>query len=197
MKPTHPDSKQILKLSLVFVIFLGFLSFIWRTESSDIPKQEVQRVSLKKEKITKSTRAPSTYFKPALSRQHNGPQINSVARDEFRSHLANVQSSLPTRPDLQRLSSQEVHRTPKPIIDAGLKLSQIAQTLAQYPEWVPDAISFYRECSARDELASSIRALCFSNLESWAEKSGIEFEEHELVPPRIRRLAADLRSLKN
>jgi hypothetical protein len=197
IKSDSRDAKKFLKLGIVLTIFLGSLGFIWRAENHSSPKQNAQRFSVNEERVNHSAKAPSGSLSPALSRQHRAPQIKSVAREDFRAHLVDVQKSLPTRSDLQRLSPKDVHRTPKPIVDAGLKLSQIAQTLAEYPEWAQDAIGFYRECSGRDELASSIRALCFSNLEPWSEKSGIEFEEHQLVPPRIRRLAADLRSLQN
>ncbi len=110
---------------------------------------------------------------------------------EFRSFAGEVLRDLPTRADLQRLSPEEVHHTPKPVTDAGVKLGEIAEILAKQPELEGDAFGFYESCATGSDYPQSVRALCFFHWERLGKKLGRTIQP-EKVPESVRRIAQQL-----
>jgi len=145
---------------------------------------------------TQSTTHPKTYL-PApveawvqspLQKRHLPEQV--IFKEQFEKLIADTSRKMPTRHDLQQLSSEQVHGTPEVISAAAYRMGAIAQTLEQHPQWTPIALKFYTDCSLHSDYPESLRAVCYSHV---LEKSGNGGQLLRGVPFHIRELAKQLR----
>lgn len=109
----------------------------------------------------------------------------------FRAFTAEVLHALPTRADLQRLSPEEVHHTPKLVVDAGVKMGEIAEILARQPELEGDAFFFYESCATGADYPQSVRALCYFHWDRLGKRLQRQVDSRK-VPESVRRVAEQL-----
>lgn len=82
---------------------------------------------------------------------------------EFEQYTAQVLKELPVLADFKKLTPQEVHHTPEILLIAGQKMGTIAQLLSEHPYFFETARIFYSQCYVRQDLPTSLRALCLAN----------------------------------
>jgi hypothetical protein len=93
--------------------------------------------------------------------QKHYEELNSKSFSEFTERL---QKKLPLKASLANLGHHDVHTTPELIIESARELGRVKQKLKENSELVEDAIVFYEGCIAVEEVVTSVRALCLSNL---------------------------------
>jgi hypothetical protein len=131
------------------------------SQSSTISNQETQNKSAE----GKSDQTPS----PSASIEAN--QINE-AQMQFQGLVKEVNQLIPTQRELQNLSEQQAHFTPKVIVNASLGIGRIAQAISDNPNLTEDGKKFYRACAENEESPNSIRAACYFNYEEILKKTG-------------------------
>ncbi|MGZ3651590.1 MAG: hypothetical protein ACXVB9_15440 [Bdellovibrionota bacterium] len=112
--------------------------------------------------------------------------VNSTTTSTFAKRAEEVQASLPTLDKIKTLSAEEVHSTPVAVLEAGLKLGELAETIEKDPTLAPEGIAFYGKCARRSDISSSIRALCLSDLRELSKKQGLTADESG-IPAEIAR----------
>ena len=98
---------------------------------------------------------------------------------------------LPTKNQLQNLSAEEAHHTPRIVIEAGTKLGQVAEWLETHPETRKEARDFYARCAAQSGGIDSIRALCYYHFVKLTRELGLSDDGEIIaqVPQSIRELS--------
>lgn len=109
--------------------------------------------------------------------------------DEFELLLTEVRDQLPTRAILRNKTAEEVHQPPQELLDIGLEFGKIHDALALQPSRVPAGAAFFAECAGRDDLLTSVRAVCVRNARFW----GVTVDG---LPAEVERVAAALPVLK-
>lgn len=125
------------------------------------------------------------------------PGADPAGESSFSALTSAALSELPRKSDLTRLRPEEAHGTPEAIDAAGLVLGRVAAALAGNRALAPIAAAFYKDCAEAGEVLSSVRALCYSNLERLAA-SGAEgiVADPRSLPEGILELARRLRGWK-
>lgn len=174
---------------ILCVLFFGagYSLFLFYGPKASITHAPVLNSVSIKAAASKSTPVPSKILNSGEA-EVSGEQ----KKKDFIEMAQRILRELPTREDLKSLSPQEVHRSPQILMDAGLALGQVAERLDQNSELIHEALGFYQDCAGNAELPSSVRALCFSNLESRSKAAGIEIPWDDLVSENIRKLAKKL-----
>jgi hypothetical protein len=96
--------------------------------------------------------------------QQSEQQGSIATQREFNELSEKVLRELPTISELSKLSNEEVHQTPRRILEAGLEIGKVVEMLEANPELTPQATQFYEKCSYNSNYPTSVRALCFSHL---------------------------------
>jgi len=117
------------------------------------------------------------------------------ATSTFARRAEEVQASLPTLDKIKSLTEEEVHSTPTSVMEAGLKLGELAEAIEKDPSLAPEGIAFYGKCARRGDISSSVRALCLSDLRDLSKKRGQAADESG-IPAEITRMAAVLKGSK-
>lgn len=133
---------------------------------------------------TNESSAKPTEIERAFAKQHLNLK-KKLTREEFAKLSQNVLSSLPNKATLKKLTDEEVHETPKIIMEAGVKLGLIAQAIANEPSLQKDGFEFYRACATSEKNPNSVRALCFSNYLAFGKKLGLTTNEN-IVPANVK-----------
>lgn len=121
------------------------------------------------------------------------PKVESLVK--FNWLAKKTLAGLPTTVALRKLPPEEFHETPRLIRQAGKELGAIAQWLEDEPSLKPAGALFYQACFQREDIASSVRALCLSNHRALREAAGDPegwSEEENKVHAEVKRLAAFL-----
>ena len=111
----------------------------------------------------------------------------------FEALRATAIGSIPTSADIQKLSSEDVHMTPKAIVEAAVEIGRVAEMIEAHPELSSQGLAFYRECAEKESAVESIRATCLSDFTTLRKRSG-NSEALPKVPKRIALLAEKLSS---
>ena len=122
------------------------------------------------------------------------PEVKKITIEEFRALAKKVAKELPTKEQMQSLSAEEAHGTPKPIMEAGNQLGDIAEALDKNPDLSKDGFSFYEGCSKSGKRPDSVRALCYANYKKLGEKMGYPLRS-DAAPRRVKDLAKNLEGL--
>lgn len=118
--------------------------------------------------------------------------VGSLSPAEFSQRLEAANAKLPTFEQIQKLSAEQVHRTPKIVVDAGLELGDIAEAIEKNPALTPQGLEFYDQCAKRSGVAEAVRATCLASLRDLAHSTGQRVNEKG-IPANIRNLATKLR----
>lgn len=122
--------------------------------------------------------------------EENAP-LPDLSNEElaFRERADKVLADFPEKQILKN-PDRDLHRPPPELADAGAELGAIEDLLDDYPHLVKEGLRFYRKCALKDELLTSLRALCLHNLKTRAKKAGKEKEiRWKEFPEQIHRLA--------
>lgn len=122
------------------------------------------------------TMTPSTQTETAVTLTGATP-TGAMTADEFRRLTDRVEAGLPTFNQVKNLREEELHHTPKILIQAGADIGDVAEAVAHNPELAPQAAAFYARCAHREELATTVRALCLANARKSAKQSGTPVDE--------------------
>jgi len=96
----------------------------------------------------------------------------TAKRQDFARYASALLQSLPTTRSIKgmHLQAEEVHRAPAFLVSAARSMGTIAQVLAENPEFAPEALTFYSDCAANDDLMIQIRTLCRTHVQELAAK---------------------------
>lgn len=139
------------------------------------------------------TNAKPTVIERAFAKQHLNLE-KKLTKEEFAKLSQNILGSLPNKAELKKLTNEEVHETPKIIMEAGVKLGLIAQAIANEPGLQKDGFEFYRACASSEKNPNSVRALCFSNYLAFGKKLGLSTNEN-IVPASVKTTISRLQKL--
>lgn len=110
------------------------------------------------------------------------------ANEKFETYLTETLSNLPNKTKLQKLSPDEIHYSPRMIMEAGARLGRIKRQLKLNANFVPSAMKFYTECASQNDGATPVRGLCLANLIHLKTKAG-ETVDKTKYPARVFELA--------
>ena len=122
--------------------------------------------------------------------EENGP-LPDISNEElaFRERAERVLSDFPQKQILKD-PDRDLHRPPPELADAGAELGAIEDLLDDYPNLINEGLRFYKKCALKDDLLTSLRALCLHNLKTRAKKAGKEKEiRWKEFPDQLHRLA--------
>jgi hypothetical protein len=123
------------------------------------------------------------------------PAALPLTPEEFSRRAESVLASLPTLDQLHALSAEELHRTPRAVLDAGAAIGDLAEAVAKNPSLAPEALGFYGKCARRENASTSVRAACLSDLRELSRRQGTPADETG-IPSSVTKLADKLGSAK-
>jgi hypothetical protein len=125
------------------------------------------------------------------------PQETSVApitHEGLERLMIEAEKAIPSRAELRKLTSEEVHETPATIRAAGFSLGRVAEAVSREPSLAADAFPFYEKCARNVDYPSSVRALCYSDYERIG--NGLDLPVNpDVVPASVRELADKVKGL--
>ncbi len=107
-------------------------------------------------------------------RSYTEAEINQMTIEEFKDLALATEANLPTVNDIRKLPPGALHHVPAPVIQAGKDLGLIKEILIAHPNFTDEANVLYENCSEKDELPQSVRALCLTNLIQNKKAQGIK-----------------------
>lgn len=122
--------------------------------------------------------------------EDNAP-LPDISSEElaFRERAERVLADFPQK-HLLKDPNRDLHRPPPELADAGAELGAIEDLLDDYPDLINEGLRFYKKCALKDELLTSLRALCLHNLKNRAKKTGKEASiRWSEFPDQLHRLA--------
>ena len=134
--------------------------------------------------------------KPILLKKRNytEAEIQNMSLQEFKDLLSTTEANLPTIADIRKLPPGALHHVPEPVIQAGRDLGLLKEVLAVHPNYAEEANTLYENCSEKDELPQSVRALCLTNLiqnkKAQGEKLNLSLYPKEIV--ELSKLVIDI-----
>lgn len=134
--------------------------------------------------------------KPILlkKRNYSEAEIQRMTIEEFKDLATSTEASLPTISDIRKLPPGALHHVPEPVIQAGRDLGLVKEILAVHPSFTDEANVLYENCSDKDELPQSVRALCLTNLiqnkKAQGEKLNLSLYPKEIV--ELTKLVIDI-----
>lgn len=198
--------KKWLPIIVAFGILIGFGVLLITTRQTSIvpPSTEIEALNPNSESLNPSDLEKEKKSEPNTVAQSVGPTIGNqgnavdpkqhLTLEEFKVLAQQISKSLPTKQDLQKISPEDAHLTPSPILLAGERLGQIAQAVYNEPALGEEAMIFYLDCANAPMYPDSVRALCYSNYKALAKKLGRTIQENT-VPAAIRKLADKLQGI--
>lgn len=127
-------------------------------------------------------------------RNYTEAEIQKMTIEEFKDLAMTTEANLPTIGDIRKLPPGALHHVPEPVIQAGKDLGLIKEILVVHPNFTEEANILYENCSEKDELPQSVRALCLTNLiqnkKSQGEKLNLSSYPKEIV--ELTKLVIDI-----
>lgn len=117
------------------------------------------------------------------------------ARAKFNALTKEAWNTIPTKAQLQKLTSEQAHYTPKELLAAGDQIGRVAEALRTDPGLAEEGMRFFGACATEASFANSVRALCVHQLERQLAAKGRTlgtFPGIEKVPEAVRELAEKL-----
>ncbi len=119
--------------------------------------------------------------------------LRSKIEKKTRVLISEAELSIPTFEMMKNKTTEEVHHTPKEIIESSRKLGALAEHLAGNPTLIPESLPFYASCALKKDALNPIRALCTYRLlrykKNWTEKTRDDFSK---IPKTILALAKEI-----
>lgn len=106
----------------------------------------------------------------------------------FNNYVDETLKKLPTKEKLEGLNNDDVHHTPKFIMETGLRLGKIKKQVKLNKDFAPKAMDFYEGCAKKDESFTPIRGLCLANLMYLKKELGESFDPSP-YPEKVQDLA--------
>jgi hypothetical protein len=106
----------------------------------------------------------------------------------FTSYVEDTYKSLPNLEAARGLKDEEVHRNPKLVMDAGLRLGSIKKQIKLNIEFEEEGMKFYDKCAQKEDGLTPVRALCLANLVYMKNQKGEDFKLDK-YPKKVRELA--------
>lgn len=106
----------------------------------------------------------------------------------FTSYVEETFKTLPNLESARGLKDEEVHRNPKLVMDAGLRLGSIKKQIKLNSEFEEEGMKFYDKCAQKEDGLTPVRALCLANLVYMKDQKGEDFEL-EKYPEKVKELA--------
>ena len=116
------------------------------------------------------------------------PQVSELLHQQFSDLSQEVFKSIPTKAQLAKLPSEEVHYTPQVIFTASVELGKIAQMVSDNPGLAGDGLRFYKECAENEASPNSLRASCVAEFQRLSKSSGVSSDAPQ-VPQYVSDLA--------
>lgn len=85
--------------------------------------------------------------------------------EEFSDRLKSAWDQIPTLVMLQQLPQEEIHQTPRAVLQAANELGDLNDYVEKHPEYSWKAAEFFKNCALNQEFPPSIRAICFSDFQ--------------------------------
>lgn len=150
----------------------------------DFAKQEKSKKSHEENGKSPQLLAKETYIKTMKKVVDQFELIDSTQMkpDEYGKLLSEGLKTFPEKSLLRKLSSQEVHNFPEPVSLAGEFMGILKKHLKENSELMKPAQDFYGDCIHKEELATSIRALCLVNLKEIALNTGRALDTTKFDP---------------
>lgn len=131
-----------------------------------------------------------------LAEDGTAPQeITSAPKieDEDSEEMSRELDKLPTLEDLRLLSEEEVHHTPQAILDGGRVIAQLIEKAENEPVLREHTVNLLLECAEAENIAASIRAVCWKNTISSIEKWKVFVPiSNAKISPRVQELSSRL-----
>jgi hypothetical protein len=112
---------------------------------------------------------------------------------DFTALKTNALDMIPTAAEIQKLSTEDVHFTPKVVIEAAGEIGRVAEMIAAHPELSSRGLQFYKECAEKESAVEAIRATCLSDFKILQTRTGLSAPPPK-VPKRVALLAEKLSS---
>jgi hypothetical protein len=86
----------------------------------------------------------------------------SVAKThpEFQQIIAKTLAAIPSKSDLKNLTNEQVHFTPESVQNAAIAIGNLSQAVHDNPEYLSEALEFYRSCAENQNNPDSVAATC-------------------------------------
>jgi hypothetical protein len=112
--------------------------------------------------ITQTNKLPPTTspVKPILKTV----KIEAAKGIKLKEKIELALKQLPSPKDISKLTSREVHHTPKVISSIGQILGEIKEIYIQHPHLRPQALEFYKKCATDSKAMNSVKTLCLINI---------------------------------
>jgi hypothetical protein len=118
---------------------------------------------------------------------------SQIDKMTFTEDLKDTLIQFPTSYDLQNLSEEEKHGTPESVKDGAVRLATVVEAADQEPWKREETMSFLQTCAQDDHLATTIRALCYSDVLKKITDWDVFVEVSEMkVPTGIQNLAMSI-----
>lgn len=127
-------------------------------------------------------------------RNYTEEEIQQMTLEEFKELTKATEAGLPSTDDIRKLPPGALHHVPVPVIQAGKDLGLVKEILAIHPNYTEEANALYENCSEKDDLPQSVRALCLTNLiqnkKAQGEKLNLSLYPKEIV--ELTKLVIDI-----
>jgi len=99
----------------------------------------------------------------AVVAQPSAPaQLSTPVEEKIQENFKNARQTFQQKDAIAKAKAQDVHRMPKPMLDAAQRLGEIAELEAQHPEQAENFRDFYLECARDGKTITVIRAQCLN-----------------------------------
>lgn len=182
------NNKTILFLTVLILTGGAVIYFGKKTQDAEV-LQEIKKLPGKNKTAAPIRPTPTETLAAKKLEQPLDKKIN----EELQAELDQVMEKLPTNDQIRDLSAEEVHHTPQAIKQGGVLIGTLLSRAQQEPERRKDSLKFLLQCAENDELASSVRALCWNSLLNKVTEWKIFIPLADAkVPSQIKSLASKL-----
>ena len=106
----------------------------------------------------------------------------------FREFTGQLLRKLPTNTQMAPASDGEVHHFPNSLIEFGNRLGWVKAAMEERNDFKEEGIEFYQACAREDDVISSVRALCLTNLLVFQKENKLPQEELVHYPKDVLKL---------
>lgn len=89
--------------------------------------------------------------------------VREDAQKEFTEYTSRLLLEMPKIQDLKSIKGFSAHQMPQPLLKAAAQLGELKDMISQNSNLKQPAFEFYRNCAYQEDLALTVRALCFKN----------------------------------
>ncbi len=188
-------NRRSLATQIAAVILIGAAAYFARSKTPS-PPTELADLPTSTPKNVVPTASPSSVSQILKSRSAPLPnagdetalKLSERLAAQFESLKKEALDAIPTQSQLSKLDPENVHFTPKPVLDAAIKMGDVAQILKDHPELSNKGLEFYRQCAEAETSPTSIRASCYAEFKRLSKTHSSPVAEPR-VPKPVKDLA--------